>query len=164
MKRNLVIIGANSFQNPLVLRAKQLGYTTHVFAWQCGDIGERTADFFYPVSIVEKERILEICRAIKPVGICSIASDLAGITVNYVAQELGLTGNGMDSAMVSTNKHLMRMAFERAGLPSCRSVLADSCAAPEDCGLEYPLIVKPTDRSGSRGIFKVQSPAELESA
>ena len=54
MKENLVIIGANDFQNQLILRAKELGYTTHVFAWQCGDIGERTADFFYPISIVEK--------------------------------------------------------------------------------------------------------------
>ena len=60
MKKNLVIIGANEFQNPLILRAKEMGYTTHVFAWQCGDVGERTADYFYPVSIVEKERILDI--------------------------------------------------------------------------------------------------------
>ena len=126
MKPSIVIIGANDFQNQLILKAKELGYTTHVFAWQCGDIGERTADCFYPVSIVEKERILEIARAIRPAGVCSIASDLAAITVNYVAEGLGLIGNGMVSAMTATNKHLMRRAFERAGLPSCRSILVDS--------------------------------------
>ena len=90
MKPAIAVIGANDFQNQLILRAKELGYTTHVFAWQCGDIGERTADFFYPISIVEKERILEVCRTIRPVGVCSIASDLAAITVNFVAEGLGL--------------------------------------------------------------------------
>ena len=164
MKKNIVIIGANDFQNQLILRAKELGYTTHVFAWQCGDVGEYTADYFYPVSIVEKERILDICRTIEPVGVVSIASDLAAITVNYVAEGLGLVGNGMVSAMTATNKHLMRRAFERAGLPSCRSILVSDGAAPEGLDIAYPVIVKPTDRSGSRGIRKITRPEELPAA
>jgi len=164
MKKNLVIIGANEFQNPLILRAKELGFVTHVFAWQADDIGEYTADYFYPISIIEKEQILEVCRAIEPVGIVSIASDLAAITVNYVAEALGLTGNGTESAMVSTNKHLMRRAFEKAGLPSCKSILADESLDLNSLELDYPVIVKPTDRSGSRGIFKVTSPEDLPAA
>jgi len=164
MKKNLVIIGANEFQNPLILRAKELGYVTHVFAWQAGDIGEYTADYFYPISIIEKEQILDICRLIEPAGIVSIASDLAAITVNYVAEALGLTGNGMDSAMVSTNKHLMRQAFEKAGLPSCKSILVDEDFDLDALKLDFPVIVKPTDRSGSRGIFKVTRPEELKQA
>ncbi len=164
MKPSIIIIGANDFQNRLILRAKAMGYTTHVFAWQCGDVGERTADYFYPVSIVEKERILEIARAIRPVGVCSIASDLAAITVNYVAEGLGLVGNGMESAMVATNKHLMRLAFERAGLPSCKSILLEEDTDLAALPLRYPLIVKPTDRSGSRGIRKVTAPEELAEA
>lgn len=164
MKPPIIIIGANDFQNQLILRAKAMGYTTHVFAWQCGDVGERSADYFYPVSIVEKERILEICRAIRPVGVCSIASDLAAITVNYVAEGLGLVGNGMVSAMAATNKHLMRLAFERAGLPSCRSILVEEDTDLAALPLRCPLIVKPTDRSGSRGIRKISDPAELPEA
>ena len=164
MKANLAIIGANDFQNQLILRARELGYTTHVFAWQCGDIGERTADYFYPVSIVEKERILDLCRAIEPAGVVSIASDLAAITVNYVAEGLGLTGNGMVSAMAATNKYLMRQAFARDGLPSCRSILVEQDTQLDALPLRYPLIVKPTDRSGSRGIFKVTQPEQLPEA
>ena len=164
MKPSVIIIGANDFQNQLILKAKAMGYTTHVFAWQCGDVGERTADYFYPVSIVEKERILEICRAIRPVGVCSIASDLAAITVNYIAEGLGLVGNGMESAMTATNKHLMRLAFEKAGLPSCRSILVMEDTDLNALPLKYPLIVKPTDRSGSRGIRKVTDPGELPAA
>ena len=164
MKPSIVIIGANDFQNSLILKAKALGYTTHVFAWQCGDVGERSADYFYPVSIVEKERILAICRAIRPAGVCSIGSDLAAITVNFVAEGLGLVGNGMVSAMAATNKHLMRLAFERAGLPSCRSILLGEDTDLGALPLRYPLIVKPTDRSGSRGIRKVSDPAGLPEA
>ena len=164
MKPSIIIIGANDFQNQLILEAKAMGCTTHVFAWQCGDVGERTADYFYPISIVEKERILEICRAIRPVGVCSIASDLAAITVNYVAEGLGLVGNGMESAIRATNKHLMRLAFEKAGLPSCRSILVTEDSDLAALPLKYPVIVKPTDRSGSRGIRKVTDPAELPEA
>ena len=107
MKKNIVIIGANEFQEPLIQRARDLGYVSHVFAWQADDVGEYSADYFYPVSIIEKERILEICRKIEPVGIVSIASDLAAITVNYVAEALGLVGNGMESAMVASAVHLI---------------------------------------------------------
>ena len=53
--KKLVVIGANDFQNQLILKAKELGVETHVFAWQDGSIGEKTADFFYPISIVEKD-------------------------------------------------------------------------------------------------------------
>lgn len=88
-KKKIVIIGANSFQNPLILKAKALGYETHVFAWQDGSIGERTADHFYPISIVERDVILEKCREIQPDAVASIGSDLAMLTVNYVAGKLG---------------------------------------------------------------------------
>ena len=60
----IVIIGANEFQNPLILKAKELGYETHVFAWKDGSIGEKTADYFYPISIIEKEEILKKCKQI----------------------------------------------------------------------------------------------------
>ena len=60
--KKVVIIGANDFQNPLILKAKELGYETHVFAWKDGSIGEKTADYFYPISIVEKDKILEECK------------------------------------------------------------------------------------------------------
>ena len=56
-KKKIVIIGANDFQNPLILKAKEMGLETHVFAWADGAVGEKTADYFYPISIVEKEQI-----------------------------------------------------------------------------------------------------------
>ena len=46
MNKNLAIIGASYLQLPLIKRAKELGYTTHVFAWAANDVGEKEADFF----------------------------------------------------------------------------------------------------------------------
>lgn len=113
MEKNLAIIGASYLQLPLIQKAKKLGYITHVFAWKINDVGERAADYFYPISIVEKECILKKCREIGICGICSIASDLAVITVNYVAEELGLNGNSLETTDVSTNKYLMRQIFKK---------------------------------------------------
>lgn len=164
MSKNLAIIGASYLQLPLIEKAKQMGYTTHVFAWAAGDVGETVADYFYPVSIVEKDEILEKCRQIGICGICSIASDLAMVTVNYVAQSLGLVSNTVEATAKSTNKHLMRKAFEANGDPSPKSILVDVDTKLDSLELTYPVIVKPTDRSGSRGIYKITDPAELEGA
>ena len=55
----IAIIGASYLQEPLIEKAKEMGLETHVFAWAAGDVGEKSADVFYPISIVEKEKILE---------------------------------------------------------------------------------------------------------
>lgn len=162
--RNLAIIGASYLQLPLIEKAKEMGYTTHVFAWAANDVGERAADHFYPVSIVEKDEILEKCREIGIDGICSIASDLAAVTVNYVASALGLPGNSMESTCRSTNKHLMRETFREHGDPSPTSMEVDRGTDLAALNLRYPVIVKPTDRSGSRGIFKLEGPEGLREA
>ena len=164
--KKIVIIGANSFQNPLILKAKEMGYETHVFAWQDGSVGERTADYFYPVSIVEKEEILEKCREIKPDAVVTIASDLANITVQYIASRLGLSCNSDESIYISTNKYAMREAFVKNNVASpkfARVSLEDDISAAVE-GMKFPLIVKPTDRSGSRGITKINKPDEIKAA
>lgn len=164
MNKNLAIIGASYLQLPLIEKAKAMGYTTHVFAWAVGDVGEAAADHFYPISIVEKDAILEKCREIGICGICSIASDLAAITVNHVAHALGLPCNSPEATARSTNKHLMRLAFEEHGDPSPKSVLVDENTDLKTLKLAYPVIVKPTDRSGSRGIYKVECREDLAMA
>ena len=162
--KNLAIIGASYLQLPLIRKAKDMGYTTHVFAWAANDVGEKEADYFYPISIVEKDEILNKCREIGIDGICSIASDLAIITVNYVAQHMGLTSNSLACTEKSTNKHLMRECFLKNGDPSPKSFLVTDVTDLNLNELLLPLIVKPTDRSGSRGITKIESFDELKAA
>ena len=161
---DLAVIGASYLQLPLIRKAKEMGYTTHVFAWEANDVGEKEADFFYPISIVEKNVILEKCQEIGICGICSIASDLAAITVNYVANKMGLNANSMHATSISTNKHLMRETFELHGDPSPRSFLVDSNTNFDSLDITFPAIVKPTDRSGSRGIYKIYSKDSIRDA
>ena len=162
--KKLAIIGASYLQNPLILAAKDMGLETHVFAWAAGDIGESTADFFYPISIIEKEKILEKCQKIGIDGICSIASDLAMLTVNYVAENMGLSGNTMSCTVKSTNKFAMRDALTAKGVPCPKYVLADDSVNLSKLDMEFPIIVKPTDRSGSRAVTKLKSEAGLMAA
>lgn len=162
--KKLAIIGASYLQNPLIEKAKEMGIETHVFAWRCGDIGEKTADYFYPISIVEKEKILDVCERIRIDGICTIASDLATVTVNYIANKMKLIGNSLECTMLSTNKHLMRNAFKQNSDPSPESIVLSDYGEIIGYKFEFPVIVKPTDRSGSRGITKVYNSIDLEKA
>ncbi len=164
--KKLVVIGANDFQNQLILKAKSLGYETHAFAWSDGSVGEKNADCFYPISIVEKDLILDECRRIKPDGICSIASDLAAITVNYVAENLGLPCNSTEYTDIQTNKYAMRKALSEAGIPCPKFAVVDTQTDYKALlrGFSFPVIVKPTDRSGSRNITKLESFDGIEKA
>ena len=162
--KKLAIIGASYLQEPLIQKAKSMGIETHVFAWAANDVGEKSADFFYPISIVEKEQILEKCREIGIDGICSIASDLAVIAVNYVAYHMGLVGNSLHSTVISTNKKDMRDALCKNGDSCPKYLQVSSVDETDNLELQYPLIVKPTDRSGSRGVQLVYNRDELRKA
>ena len=137
MQKKLAIIGASDFQNPLILKAKELGFETHVFAWKCGDIGESSADYFYPISITEIDQIAEKCKSIGVDGICSIGTDLGNITVSKVADKLGLCANSLECIELSTNKHLMREAFFQNGDPSPRSYQVTDVSDAENLNLAY---------------------------
>ncbi|GAB3975720.1 hypothetical protein GCM10029978_060580 [Actinoallomurus acanthiterrae] len=90
-------------------------------------------------------------------------SESAVITVAAVAEALGLPGIGVDAAVRSRNKYLMRQAYEKAGvpIPSYRLVpeLSDALRAAEDFG--YPVILKPTLGAGSHFVFRVDTPEEM---
>ena len=160
----IAIIGANEFQNKLIIKAKEMGIETHVFAWEEGAVGKENSDFFYPISIIEKEKILEICKEIKIDGVCSIASDLAMHTVNFIANKLNLKGNSLECTELTTNKYKMRERLSKFNLPCPKYILVNNIEKVNLEDLSFPLIVKPTDRSGSRGIYKVNNESELEPA
>lgn len=162
--KKLIIIGANNFQLPLIKKANDMGLETHVFAWENGAVGKLFAYRFYPVSIIEKQQILEIAKTIKPDGVISIGSDLASVTVNYIAANLGLTCNSELCTLQTTNKYIMRQVLDKANLPCPVSIKSENFyEITGRCG-GFPLIVKPADRSGSRGVTKVNDKTELQQA
>lgn len=159
----LAIIGASYLQLPLVQCAKEMGIKTICFAWAEGAVCKDVADMFYPISIVEKEQILDICKQERIGGICTIASDVAAPTVAYVAEQMGLVGNSYEASLKANNKGLMRQAFTDAGVPCPKylRLVGDWKLEIGDLEMKLPLIVKPSDRSGSLGVVKVEREEDL---
>jgi biotin carboxylase len=160
--KKLAIIGASYLQLPLVRKAKEMGIESHCFAWEDGAVCKEMADYFYPVSILEKEQILQICQEVNIDGITTIASDAAVPTVCFIAGVMGLTGNAFDDALAATDKYAMRQRFAEFSVSSPRFVIADDNYSIEN--FRFPVIVKPTDRSGSRGVKKIEHTADIEAA
>jgi biotin carboxylase len=162
--KKLAIIGGSYLQLPIVKKAKEMGIETHCFSWRDGAVCADEADYYYPISVVEKETILEKCQDIGIDGITTIASDIAVVTVNYVASHMGLCSNPSDYTEVTTNKFMMRQCFKDNNVPSPKFALVEDLTHYQITGFKFPLIVKPTDRSGSRGVEKILDPIQLEEA
>ena len=157
--KTLAIIGASYLQLPLVKRAKEMGLRTICFAWPQGAVCKEVCDTFYPVSITEQEEILRLCRAEQIDGICTIGSDVAAPTVAYVAEQMGLAGNPYEAAVRAHDKQIMHQILTDAGVDCPKSNVQSPIS-----NLQLPLIVKPTDRSGSLGVQKVERPEDLQPA
>ena len=165
--KKIAVVGASYLQLPLVKKAKDMGLEVHCFAWVEGAVCKEWADYFYPISIVEKEEILKVCKEIGIDGICTIASDVAAPTVAYVANKMNLVGNDYVAAVRANNKYQMREAFMKAGVPCPKFMMV----TPETLNtseiikklreFQYPMITKPSDRSGSLGVTKIMISEEL---
>ncbi|WP_225875161.1 ATP-grasp domain-containing protein [Flavobacterium bernardetii] len=161
--KKLAIIGASYLQLPLVEKAKEMGIETHCFAWPEGAVCKEIADYFYPISILEKEAILKQCIEINIDGITTIATDMAVPTICYVAEKMNLISNSFVSSLASTNKSEMRTAFKKGNCSIPKFIEASNSEVTIE-GFKFPLIVKPVDRSGSRGVTKIMFESELSSA
>lgn len=165
MNRRLIILGTNEYQNPLILRAKELGYETHVFGWKTGAIGETTADVYHNVNIMDYEKLWNEVQKVNPCGVASIASELAMHPMNFLLRKLGIPCNSEEAEKIATNKYLMRCAMRDGGVEGPKFTLINGVLdkrAIKD--FTYPLIVKPVDLSSSRGVMKINSEDEVETA
>lgn len=163
--KTLAIIGAAYYQRPLYMKAKEMGLYVLGFAWRDGAVCAELADEYYDISVVEKEQILKICQEKHIDGVCTIASDVAAPTVAYVAEQMGLIGNSYEASLRSNNKYLMRQAFIKAGVPcpifKCLTQGVNELTSEGVKEMGLPLIVKPSDRSGSLGVTKVVKEEDL---
>ena len=164
--KTLAVIGASYLQLPLVLKARELGMRTLCFAWEEGAVCRDFADRFFPVSILEKEKIARLCRQENIDAVTTIASDAAVPTVNFIAANLHLPGNSIHSGKLSTDKYAMRQALQTAGVqvPAFAMFRSPEEAAAAAEQLQFPVIIKPVDRSGSLGVSCITHPAQLAEA
>ena len=163
--KRLVILGTNEYQNPLIVRAKELGYETHVFGWPTGAIGETTADIYHPVNILDYELLWDEVKKINPCGVASIASELAMHPMNYLLRKMGIPCNSAETERIATDKYLMRCVMRDAGINCPQFVLVENGFDKNRVkDFQYPLIIKPVDLSSSRGVMKIDSVDDIDVA
>lgn len=161
----ILLLGGPVFQKPVIERAKAMGLYVGVVDISPDAPAAALADEFFQGSIRDYEAMLSIARMFEPDAIISGACDTSVVTVAHLCEELGLPGNSMEAALNSTDKYRMIKCFAREGVahPSYsvveRSEL-DQFVPP----FAYPLITKPTDSAGGRGVNLVECPEELASS
>ena len=119
--------------------------------------GFAISDKSYRIDVREKENLLEIAKRENINGILTDQTDISVPTVAYIAEKMGLPGIGYDCALRFTNKFKMRQSCESIGIRTPEYYQSSSLKDAWKYGrlLELPLILKPVDSQGSRGVSKV---------
>jgi len=164
--KKLVILGAGIYQVPLIKKAKEMGIYTIVVSYKGNYPGFKLADKVYYEDTTDYEKVLKICRNEGVDGIVTTGTDVPVITVGKVCDELGLCGISYESAMIATNKLLMKDKFIEHGVRTAKHMKAhnyeEALTAYET--LSKPVIFKAVDSSGSRGIVKVETKDQIQAA
>lgn len=158
--KKLMILGAGIYQVPLIRKAKEMGIYTISVSIPGRYPGFKYADKVYYENTVDCEKIYQIAKDENIDGILTAGTDIAVTTIGYVCDRLGLVGLSQESAEKATNKVLMKECFEKKGVRTARfrKVPFDLQKIKEITSLlNFPLIFKAVDTSGSRGIMKVKS-------
>ncbi len=165
--KKILILGAGIYQVPLIQTAKRLGLYTIVASIPGNYPGFALADKIYYENTVDYDKIIDIARMEKVDGVVTAGTDVAVITVGAVCDALGLRGLSAEAARIASNKSLMKEKYEEFGVSTARFrriKTDDENYADKLEGLEFPLIFKSIDSSGSRGITRVDSPEEFAAA
>ena len=122
--------------------------------------GRRLADEYFETSTTDLEAVLKVAQTRKIDGVVAYASDPAAATAAYVGNALGLPSNPYQSVLTLTRKDRFRRfltenGFDTPRWQSCRT-LAEAREAIE--GLALPVVVKPVDSSGSKGVTVLRDP------
>jgi biotin carboxylase len=168
-ERTLMVIGAGPLQVPVIREAAAMGL--HVVATD----RERSAPGFAAahdrliVSTLDEAATVEAARsyhAHRPLhGVLTVATDTS-LTVAAVAEALQLPGISRDTAFTATHKVKMRERFQEHGVPGpdFAEVFTLDGARRESRRIGYPVVLKPVDNMGARGVRRVDSDRELPDA
>jgi biotin carboxylase len=158
-----MVLGAGQCQVPIIQQAQEMGFSVIAVSVGGNYPGFSIADKFYEIDVRDKEKILEVADHEKIAGILTDQTDLPVPTVAHVAEKLGLPGIGYDCALCFTNKFRMRRSCEQLGIPVPRHTQAASRQEAEQliADFSFPLVLKPVDSQGSRGVVRADSGDEL---
>lgn len=159
--KNLLIIGASDFQLPAILVAKDMGLNVAVADFNPNAVGVPFADKYYNVSTIDQEGICTAAKDFQSDGIVTLCTDMPMRALAYTCENMGLIGPSMKTAITATDKGEMIKAFERCGVEHPKYEILKKGANIDELDFNYPVITKPTDNSGSRGIMLVNNKEEL---
>jgi biotin carboxylase len=162
----LLLLGGSAQQIPAIEYANNQGYYTVLCDYLPDNPGQHYAKKFYCVSTTDKEAILEVAKKEKVDGVVAYASDPAAPTAAYVAEKMGLPGNPYKSVETLAYKDKFRKFLSENGFncPKAKSYSSLENAKKEINQFTFPLMVKPIDSSGSKGVSKVEKIEDFEKA
>ncbi|WP_292470400.1 ATP-grasp domain-containing protein [Methanolobus sp.] len=164
MYKKLMVLGAAKSQVPIIKLAKKRGFEIIVVSCNGNYPGLKFADKIYEIDICDKEKVLEVAKLEQVDGIVTDQLDFPVPTIAYVTEKLGLPSIGYGCALKFTNKYIMRNESIKLGIKSPKyykvSTLDEAREKSLDIG--FPVVMKPTDSAGSRGVSVVKTITELE--
>lgn len=159
-----MIIGAGFLQAFVIKKAKDLGYRTLAIDKNPCAVGFEIADECSAVDIVDLDACLAYARAHRVDGVMTAATDYGVLSASYIAKTMGLPGLDFETAKIIKNKYLVRdILYSKTGQGISQYFeVNDLDHLPvKRRSIEFPVIVKPCDGSGSKGVNKAGNFNEL---
>lgn len=163
MKR-ILMLGGSIYQTYAIKAAVEMGYYVITCDYLPENPGHKYAHEYHNVSTTDKEAVLELAKKLKVDGIVAYASDPAAPTAAYVSEKLGLPTSPYKSVEILSKKHLFREFLKNNGfnVPKAKSYKTYEEAEREIGSFTLPVMVKPVDSSGSKGINKLTDKSQLK--
>lgn len=165
--KKIMLLGGLRYLLPVIEAAHKQGYYVITVDYIPDNIAHKYSDEYHNVSIVDKEAILALARELQIDGIMSFAVDPGVVTAAYVQEQMGLPAFGpYESVCILQNKDKFRNFLTQHGfnVPKAKGFSTVEEAMAETYWYPWPIIVKPTDAAGSKGVTKVDSLKDLKPA
>ena len=165
MQKRVLFLGGAYAQVPIIQEAKNRGWYIITCDYLPENPGHKLADEYYNVSTTDFQGVLELAKKVEPDFIIAYASDPAAPTAAYVSEKLGLPGNSYNSVKLLSEKDLFRKLLSDNCFNTPRSVSIRNDDDFEKVRfLSFPIMIKPTDSSGSKGVAKIDNISQLSKA
>lgn len=164
--KKLLILGAMEMHVPLIMRAKELGFYTITCDYIPENPGHKLADEAYFDSTTDLNAVLNLAKRLKVDGIMTYNSDPAAPTVAYVAEKLGLPGNSYNAVKTMSEKNLFRDFLANNDLNAPKHISVSDYESVVDTidNFNFPIIIKPVDSSGSKGVTVLHENNDIKEA
>ena len=162
--KKILMLGGSLYQVYAIKEAVRLGYHVITCDYLPNNPGHQYAHEYYNVSTTDKEAVLELATRLQVDGIVAYASDPAAPTAAYVCEKLGLPTSPYKSVEILSNKDLFRDFLQKHGFncPKAMGFTTYEEALAHIDEFQMPVMIKPVDSSGSKGINKMTDKAQLK--